>query len=113
MKKKPFSLQRWVWIAGVPAALSVVLLCARSLVSYADLPKEVAAVKEDVVDLKSYVAAQQTANEINSKANAMFQQRLEQQQYQQQPQPYCEVYEGVLWCLDDRTQQWYQPQGGQ
>ena len=101
MKKKSFEIQRWMWLAGVPALLGVVLLFSRTVVTFADMPKR-------VDNIEQYVVAQQRANEINQKANELM-----QQQIQKEKQPYCEVYEERLWCFDEKYQQWYQPQGGE
>jgi hypothetical protein len=101
MKKKPFEIQLWMWIAGVPALLGVVLLFSRTVVTFADMPKR-------VDNIEQYVVAQQRANEINEKANELL-----QQQIQQQKQPYCEWYENQYWCWDEKSQTWYQvKQGG-
>lgn len=99
VKKKPFEIQRWMWIVGIP---TLIILFARTIVVFADMPKRV-----DTIE--SYIQAQQEANRVQSKANELMQQQIQQQQ---QTQPYCEIYEGATWCWDERTQQWYQPQGG-
>ena len=92
-----------MWLCGVPTLLGVVLLFSRTVVTFADMPKRV-----DTIE--SYIQAQQEANRVQSKANELMQQQIQQQQ---QTQPYCEIYEGAEWCWNERTQQWYQPQGGE
>lgn len=101
MKKKPFEIQKWMWLAGVPALLGVVLLFSRTVVTFADMPKR-------VDNIEQYVVAQQRANEINQKANELIQQQIQQQNHQQ---PYCEAYEGKNWCWDENSKTWYQPGG--
>lgn len=97
MKKKPFNIQKWLWIAGVPTTFGVILLFARTLIAYADMPKRVETIEK-------YVEQQQRANEIQAKANELMQEQLKQQPQQ----PYCEVYQEATWCWDEKSQTWYQ-----
>lgn len=99
MKKKPFEIQRWMWICGIPTLLGVVLLFSRTVVTFADMPKRVDTIEQ-------YIQAQQRANEVQAEANRLMSEQLKQQKL------YCEVYEGATWCFDEKSRQWYQ-QGGQ
>ncbi len=99
VKKKPFELQRWMWIAGVPTLLGVVLLFSRTVVTFADMPKRVDTIEQ-------YIQAQQEMSKIQAEAN-----NLMRQQIQQQTRPYCEVYQNETWCWDEYNQTWYQQEG--
>lgn len=95
MKKKPFNIQKLLWIAGVPTAFGVILLFARTLIAYADMPKRVETIEK-------YVEQQQRANEIQSEANRLMNEQIKQQQ------PTCEQdRDGVWWCWDYKEQRWF------
>lgn len=102
MKKKPFEIQRWMWIAGVLPCLGVILFCARTVVTFADMPKRV-----DTIE--NYIQAQQRANEVQAQANALMQEQLKNQQQQNVQQPisdYCQWYQDANWCWNYNTKQW-------
>ena len=98
MKKKPFEIQRWMWAAGIPSLLGVIILFSRTVVTFADMPKRV-----DTIE--SYIMQQQKMSEVQAEANNLMRQQIQQQQ---QKQPYCEVYQGATWCWDTTNQMWYQ-----
>jgi len=105
MKKKPFEIQKWMWLVGVPSLIGVVILFSRTVVTFADMPKR-------VDNIEAYVEAQRRANEINDKANQLMQQQIQQQGQQQQPvewyladDGYYYTKDGKFWW-DDRTREW-------
>ncbi len=92
-------LQRWIWIAGIPATLGVILFFSRAVVTFADMPKRVETIEK-------YVEQQQRANEIQAEANALLKQQMQQQQPARRP--YCEIDDqDITWCWDDENQEWY------
>lgn len=97
MKKKPFEIQRWMFLAGIPAAGAAIVICAKVIVAWAEVPGRVDKIEQ-------YIQAQVRANEVQSEANRLMSEQLKQQQPQQ---PYCEVYQGATWCWASDTQQWY------
>ena len=105
MKKKPFEIQRWMWLVGVPSLIGVVILFSRTVVTFADMPKR-------VDNIEQYVVAQQRANEINEKANELLQQQIQQQK---QPQT---CWEPLYYSEDGKfywdycLKQWQPVQGG-
>jgi len=105
MKKKPFEIQRWMWLIGVPSLIGVVILFSRTVVTFADMPKR-------VDNIEQYVVAQQRANEINEKANELLQQQIQQQKPLKQSD--CQYDKNnVYWCWDYDTREWEQvKQGG-
>lgn len=102
MKKKPFEIQRWMWAAGIPSLIGVVILFSRTVVTFADMPKRVDTIEQ-------YIMTQQESNRIQAKANELL--MNQQIQGQQQAQPYCEIYQGATWCWDENNRTWYQPGG--
>ena len=96
MKKKPFEIQKWMWLIGVPSLVGVIILFSRTVVTFADMPKRVDTIEQ-------YIQAQQRANEVQAEANALM-----QQQIQEQKQPYCEWYEQKYYCWDERSQTWWE-----
>jgi len=100
VKKQPFEIKQWMWAAGIPSLIGVIILFSRTVVTFADMPKRV-----DTIE--SYIEAQMQANAVQAKANELMRQQLQQGQQQ----PYCEDYEGVIWCWDEQNQVWYK-QGG-
>ena len=63
VKKKTFDLKKWLWIAGVPAVLGAIVLISKTITTYADLPKEVNATKEEVGDIKQWIGEQRAIND--------------------------------------------------
>lgn len=82
--------------------------------NYINLPKITEAIAEEqkettkrIDKIERYIDINQAILENNQK-----QQQMQQQYQQKQEQPYCEVYEGNLFCWDEQSQQWYQQEGG-
>ena len=65
MKKKKWyqCLKNWVWIAGIPTALGAIILLAKVITTYAELPKEVEATQKDVSEIQQYIQQQQAIND--------------------------------------------------
>lgn len=91
-----------MFLAGVPAVGAAIVICAKVIVAWAEVPGR-------VDKIEKYIDSLQRQTEVQSEANRLMQEQLKQQQT---PQPYCELYQGSTWCFDERSQQWYQ-QGGQ
>ncbi len=94
-------LQQWVWIAGIPATLGVVLFFSRAVVTFADMPKRVDTIEKYIEALQQQTAVQARANEL-----------MEQQQRPAKKNvqlPYCETDDqNITWCWDSENQEWYE-----
>ena len=94
---------------------SLTLLCVLGggivvTANYINLPKITEAIAEEqketikrVDKIERYIDINQAILENNQK-----QQQIQQQLQQDRQQPYCEIYEKILWCWDERSQQWYE-----
>ena len=125
MSKQSFDLKKWLWIGGIPVAAGALIMFSRVVVTFADMPNR-------VNNIEQYITAQQTANEIQAKANELLQEQIKQQnqqqpqqyqeqyqqaeqaqqlqQYQQPQQPPCEWYNQIYYCWDYQSQTWIQQQ---
>lgn len=104
MKKKPFEIQRWMFLAGIPAIGAAIVICAKVIVAWAEVPGRVDKIEQ-------YISAQVQANLVQAEANRLMSEQLKQQQQAQQSS--CEQdRDGVWWCLDSVSRQWFK-QGGQ
>lgn len=73
MKKKSFDIQKYLWWGGVPAILGAIVLCAKVITSYAEIPQKVQKIED-------YIEQQQRSNEIQKEANSLMQQIITKQE---------------------------------
>src|SRR3990167_10233877 len=74
MAKKQWweSVPKWLWLTSIPAVIGTVVLIAKTISVWAEIPN-------DVKQLKDYVAVQQQSNLIQQEANNLMQQMIQQQ----------------------------------
>lgn len=99
-KKNPWyhNLKNWMWIFGIPSAIGVLVLSAKVVASWADVP-------DRVKKIEDYVEAQQQANQVQQKANELMQQMIKQQE-EITYSPDGKYY------LDKETNKWIPVKGG-
>ena len=85
----------------IVACLAALGIMYRYGYKWLTVPERVEAAEEKIETIEDYVKEQRISNEL---MKDMFQQQFQQQQQQ----PYCEIYEGSLWCWDEQSQQWYE-----
>ena len=66
-KKKEFDFKKWLWIGAVPTAIGAILISARVITTYADLPENQKKIEKKVDKIERYIEVQQTANELVQK----------------------------------------------
>lgn len=85
-------VSNWMWIAGIPAAITALFFIAKTMTVYAELPNEFAKTKEDVVDIKDMLKEQKMAND------------LMQQMIQQNKEPMLSPDKKYYWS--EQLQEW-------
>lgn len=80
MVKKRLRDNKWFMYLGVPAGIvsicGALVLCARVVVAYADLPQEVNKTKEDVGEIRDYIKEQRISQSMMEKIIAKDEQEI-------------------------------------
>lgn len=71
VRKKGFDIKKLMFFGGIPTAIvaiiSFVVLSSKTITAYADLPKEVSDVKQEVSKVDKYIEKQQMQNDLMEK----------------------------------------------
>ena len=66
-KKKEFDLKRWFGMGEAAREIGAILISARVITTYADLPENQKKIEKKVDQIERYIEVQQTANELVQK----------------------------------------------
>src|SRR3990167_5585909 len=94
MAKKQWweSVPKWLWLTSIPAVIGTVVLIAKTISVWAEIPN-------DVKQLKDYVAVQQQSNLIQQEANSLMQQMIQNEKE-------ARVSPDGKYLWDDETKKW-------